>query len=223
MDSATTFVLGAGFSVATGFPLMRSLLPQVIEYARTSPWSVHLQPGNGDFAQGQFFEGISRVDPHAKLGFEELLIALRQEMARTERNTPCTIAYEDLRHSCAGLFFGIHDRHAHLEPCYTHFASRLRKLASQAGFVAVVSLNWDLVIEMAMTGSGIDWSYSRSRHSTVPILKPHGSFNWRRHLKIGLSSDWPGWQPIAPGSQLCFNAYEPLSAPREDDLNPQTH
>ena len=78
-DGATTFILGAGFSAAAGFPLVRGLRERVVDFLYTDRhpiYDVFLHAGQG-FKDGQFAEGIHLVDPDSQLGFEELLNALQ--------------------------------------------------------------------------------------------------------------------------------------------------
>jgi hypothetical protein len=67
---------------------------------------------------------------------------------------------------------------------------------------AIVSLNWDLLAEKALTGSGIAWRYG-NQAPFVPIIKPHGSINWSKHLKEG-QAESPDWCPIAPSSPFAM-------------------
>ena len=58
--------------------------------------------------------------------------------------------------------------------------SRFAQSAAASG--GIVSLNWDLVCELALYTADIKWSYST--HRAVPIIKPHGSINWTNHPLI---------------------------------------
>jgi hypothetical protein len=76
------FILGAGFSRAEQFPLVSGLRAGVIHFIEAeqhSAYRVFLQPGNGGFSKGQFYEGLERIDPTHEMEFEELLIALSKQ------------------------------------------------------------------------------------------------------------------------------------------------
>lgn len=77
-ERPTTFILGAGFSAAQQFPLMKGLKDRVIHFIeaeqhyRYADW---LRP-DSDFPKGKFYAGLEYIDPKNNLGFEELLIKL---------------------------------------------------------------------------------------------------------------------------------------------------
>jgi hypothetical protein len=78
----TTFVIGAGFSIDAGFPLVRELrgrLLAFVEFDRHSSYGVFLEPGNGGFSEGQFYAGLKQADPAGNLQFEELFAQLKRQ------------------------------------------------------------------------------------------------------------------------------------------------
>jgi len=103
----TTFILGAGFSVAAGFPLVRGLRELVVNFMQNDRHPVYapfLQAGQG-FKDGQFAEGVNRVDPELRLGFEELLIELQNACANAVPDDPCHTTLRVLRIGCARLLW----------------------------------------------------------------------------------------------------------------------
>ena len=58
--------------------------------------------------------------------------------------------------------------------------SRFARIAGESG--GIVSLNWDLVCELALYTADIKWSYSTDRG--IPVVKPHGSINWTNHPQL---------------------------------------
>jgi hypothetical protein len=72
----TVFVLGAGFSAAEQFPLVRDLKARVlssIKVAQHPSYAQFIKPNQG-FIHGQFYDGLAKIDPTGSLGFEEILI-----------------------------------------------------------------------------------------------------------------------------------------------------
>jgi hypothetical protein len=217
-----TFILGAGFSAAEQFPLIRDLKERVIRFVeaeRHSLYQAFLQSGNGRFPRGQFYAGLDAVDPTGTLGFEEVLIALRRRLKNADDRDPCFVTRNVLQSGCARLFWSIHSSIHKLSPSYDDFAGRLRRSATAKSH-AVISFNWDVLVERALWDSHVPWTYSTSDPDRVPVLKPHGSINWSSYVKDGGVSDYPGWKPIADGSQLCFDASRPLLDPDPQEVNP---
>ena len=83
----TTFILGAGFSAAAGFPLVRGLIRALLftscrltvtRFTKCFFWLVPLKWTQ----QVSLPEGINRVDPDSQLGFEELLNELTDRLVK---------------------------------------------------------------------------------------------------------------------------------------------
>jgi hypothetical protein len=199
-----TFVLGAGFSVQAGFPLVRDLRSAVIHFIERCPqpdWSADLMPGAKGFPKGQFYEGLAAADPGASLGFEELLIALRRFADQDWH--PANRTRTILEAGCARLFWNIQTKLT-LPACYHNFA---RWLFIPAGKPKhnIVSFNWDLVIERALEDEGVNWFYSRITENSVGVLKPHGSINWSNHRGHGLVADSDVWsKAVLDGTLDCL-------------------
>jgi hypothetical protein len=219
--ASRTFILGAGFSVAEQFPLVRGLKERIIHFLeaeRHSSYQVFLEPGSGGFRAGQFYAGLDSIDPAGSLGFEELLVSLRKRLETARDLDPCYITKDVLQIGCARFLWCIHNSIWTVSPCYQAFADWLRG-GSPALPNTVLSFNWDLLVERSLSDSGVQWAYPISNPGCVPVLKPHGSINWSGHLRDGLRVEYAGWQPIAPGSKLCFDAWEPLSNPNKQEIN----
>src|SRR2546429_6445446 len=80
-----TFVLGAGFSADAGFPLVRTLsndLVSWIEAEQHPSAKPHLTPNIHGYPQGQFYAGSDTVDPGRSMRFEELMMAVRDQLDR---------------------------------------------------------------------------------------------------------------------------------------------
>lgn len=214
MPKPTTFVLGAGFSVEQGFPLLRGLTERVVHYleAELHPsYETFLRPDDL-FPAGQFYAGLKSIDPGNVLGFEELLIALRKRLADAHSTDACFTTDRVLRIGAARLlwcftFFG-----RPVDRCYSEFAELL---VESEGAWRVVSFNWDVLVEQSLSQVGARWKYSLAEQTqAVPVIKPHGSINWTALAQHpNLSSAYQGWRPIGPGSTLSFDATRSLEHP----------
>ena len=216
----TTFILGAGFSAAAGFPLVRGLRERVVDFLhadRHPIYDVFLHAGQG-FKDGQFAEGINQVDPHSDLAFEELLSALQTACKSAGPSSPCHLALKVLRYGCARLFWKQQNELLKAPTVYENFARRFFK-ASDARNNAVVSFNWDLVMERALCDTRTPWLYCSS-HGPVAVLKPHGSINWSSYLESGGQCDYAGWQRVSAQSVLSYDASAPLNDPDPQEINP---
>ncbi|MGP8225876.1 MAG: hypothetical protein ACLQGT_06940 [Terracidiphilus sp.] len=216
----TTFILGAGFSVAAGFPLVRGLRELVVDFMhadRHPIYDVFLHAGQG-FEDGQFAEGINRVDPESRLGFEELLNALQIACKCADPSNPCHLTLKVLRYGSTRLFWKRQNELLKVPAAYENFA-RLYFKPSEACNNAVVSFNWDLVMEKSLWDTGVRWLYSTS-YGPVAVLKPHGSINWSSFLESGGRCDYEGWQKISSQSVLSYDASAPLDDPDAQEINP---
>ena len=216
----TTFVLGAGFSTDASFPLARDLRERVlsfIQFDRHSSYRVFLELGNGGFREGQFYAGLNEVDPRGNLQFEELFVQLRKLTGGPDYRGPASITERVLRIGCARLFWCIHGLNPFPEWCYRNLVSWL---ARDRGRNSIVSFNWDVVAETALTEEHISWAYSLSALHKFAVLKPHGSINWNGYLRQALKNDSGLWQPIAPGNKLSYLEATPLKNPGQQGINP---
>jgi hypothetical protein len=173
-----------------------------------------LEPGNGGFKDGQFYAGLNFIDPKGDMEFEELLIALSQRLKAPASAGPSYITDRVLRMGCARLLWCFQNSVWRASSCYQNFAARLGSTPGDA----VVCFNWDLLVEKMLADAAVPWSYCVSDPG-VPVLKPHGSINWSGHLRERLRAEYDGWRPLGPGSQLCFDAREPLSNPNKQEIN----
>jgi len=142
-----TFVLGAGFSAYQGYPLVRSLKQEVLDFLRTTEhpaYSVFLRRGNGGYPNGQFFAGLERIDPGGTLGFEELLPRLSEALTDAVDVDPAHITRKVLRIGCVRLLWSINDSIAQTRQSYRAFA---RVLCDPVEPGNVVTFNWDLQSE----------------------------------------------------------------------------
>jgi hypothetical protein len=213
-----TFVLGAGFSADAGFPLMRNLSADVlawIEMERTPDVEAHLTPSHWH-PEGQFYACLNAIDPDRSKGFEEFMIAIRDRLAATHEHDPCYVVARAMRDACGHLLWRKQPTPGSLPDVYRNFASWFNEHRAYGRPNAIISLNWDLLVERALTDANVGWEYT-TQSPMVPILKPHGSINWRGHAEHVLPP--PAWQPIAQNSPYLYLRRAPLVDPFETWAN----
>jgi hypothetical protein len=149
MSNQTVFVLGAGFSCLAGIPLMNELCDEVLADPRIK---------NLPALAGQ----------EERRSIEEILLDLRKETDES-----ATQAHDALLNASLCLLWKKHQMMPDLPEAYLRFA----RIAGES--VGIVSMNWDLVCELALYTADINWSYSTTRG--IPVIKPHGSINWTNH------------------------------------------
>ena len=152
MSSKTVFVLGAGFSCLAGIPQMHQLRDEALADPRV-----------------RNLPALAGQDERRSL--EEILLDLRSRADESARQ-----AHDALLNASLCLLWKKHQAMDDLPEAYSRFARVARESAG------IVSLNWDLVCELALYTADIKWSYSTGRG--IPILKPHGSINWTNHPLI---------------------------------------
>jgi len=214
-------VLGAGFSASEQFPLVMGLRARVLHFLeaeRHSSYRMFMEPGNGGHAEGQFYAGLHEIDPNDTLEFEELLIALQRRLQNTFAEDPCHTTLRVLKIGCARLLWCIHNSIWKVGSVYENFVSWLR-MPQDSSPNAIVSFNWDVLVERTLADSSVAWSYWNSDPSVIPVLKPHGSINWSGHLRENLRAEYGGWKPLGQGSRLSYDSWEPLSNPNKQEIN----
>lgn len=219
--ASKTFVLGAGFSALGGMPLVRELRNEVlsrVEKENQPSSGPNFSPSLHGYRTDEFYRGRSEVDPDSSLGFEELLLALHRRLSNAHNSDPCHVTLPVLRYTCAKLLWEKQRALSGLPIEYQNFATWMRE-HDRGRRNAIVSLNWDLVVEHALWKKAICWAYTGQTASHIAILKPHGSINWSRHLEEGLVPDARHLQPIAHGSPYSFNSRDPFSDPFPQGIN----
>ena len=216
----TTFILGAGFSAAAGFPLVRGLRERVVNFIeadRHATYAAFLRQGHG-YTNGQFYEGLRIADPESQLAFEELLIALGRGCEHAAPEDPRHTTLRVLRLGCVRLLWHKQKAIQQLSAGYANFAARFFK-PPETRHNTVVTFNWELMMERSLQEAAVPWQYTRSA-GVIPVLKPHGSINWSSYLESGGHCDYEGWRVIAPQSKLSYDVLQPLSDPDVDEVNP---
>jgi hypothetical protein len=146
------------------------------------------------------------------------MIALRDRLHDSSDHDPCYVTLRVLRDACGRLLWHQHRLLVELPTIYRNFASWMHEHQDSGQPNAIVSLNWDILAERALSENKVGWQYS-VHTPWVPVLKPHGSFNWSKHLNEGLRAESNDWQPISPGSPYCYIPRDPFFDPFEQGVN----
>jgi hypothetical protein len=165
------FLLGAGASKSWGLPLTNELFPLALKDVpkredRTLIRNFiryqypHFHRGWHNYPL--FEEFLSLVDVY--LDFADVI-----KRSHSFKIEDVERIREELLLAIPAVLHGARAKAAH---------PRVRKFAAllQPGD-AVVSFNWDLLVEEALDHLGKDWEYSL-REDAISILKPHGSLDW---------------------------------------------
>lgn len=174
------YVVGAGFSAGLGYPLVNDLLIRL--------WPRLPEPERVDLRKVIAFHHPG-FDPDRATSFPNVETLLSEMMANEQlfdasRAAPGGFTLEQLQGirqtlllGVADWFHEIYDKSAASPPSWlTKFAEKV--IAERA---AIISFNWDLVLDQRLFGNGIkpsSYGFARTRPSGAMLLKPHGSLNW---------------------------------------------
>ena len=170
------FILGSGFSAAAGVPSTQSLLKQAMQALAAECPELHrllvrharkvVAAADGDALD---FERVDFTDFCTFLEFIE-----QKDYGGRGRwgESPCQ-EKAALRFYLAKTLVGATPVPESVPPLYADFARQLH-----ANDV-VLSLNWDGLLENALTAVGKDYSYSFEGDDPIKLCKLHGSVNWR--------------------------------------------
>ena len=215
----TVFVLGAGFSVEQGYPLVNQMKNDIICFLNKeqhSSYRTFMQPGDGGCERGRFFDGLEKIDESGELQFEELLLKLLEKI-KCKNEDPYLRTNEVLRIGARRLLWEIYRSVIDVNLTYKFFANQFRAAWHQNG---IISFNWDLQAERLLHQAGVPWHYDVTAQGRLPVIKPHGSINWSGYLRKNLLPFYSKWQPIRPGSKLSFDCNDPLENPDKDGIHP---
>ena len=183
------YLIGAGASCPYGLPTLKKLTRDLYNFIEGGNRKIFLEAIYESF-------GIDLEQSEGSPDFEELLnrldpIALRYVSSETSndfeiiRKKAAEIALNGLRD-----FFLYHcDIMKKIEGPYDHL------ICSLASDEAIVSFNWDILIELAFKRNSRDFSYWDENEKSTVLLKPHGSINWfalldRELLSVDLNKNW---------------------------------
>jgi hypothetical protein len=188
------FVIGAGASCPYGLPTLKTLTWELCNFLTKDDRKILLEAiyectgidvrRPGDTAD--FEELLDRLDPRA-LGY--LAIDKSEELRPQAAEIALRGLREYMKYKCSEVSakVGPYDR-------------LVRSLGKRD---AIVSFNWDVLLELAFRRNGIPYLYWHDSGGNV-LLKPHGSINWfalldRELLSIDLrTTNWDVFGPDRP-------------------------
>jgi len=174
----TVYVVGAGFSAGLGYPLTKTLLIDIWNRLEKDS-QLHLKKII-EFHHPAFTVKRNTTFPD----IEQLLteIAVNLELFDASRPAEGTFTKKQLEASRQALLSSIarwfHDLYD--KACDTGWLSDIvQRLRAEKA--AIVSFNWDLVLDQLLFESGLEsasYGLSKDLASGPVLLKPHGSLNW---------------------------------------------
>jgi len=167
------FLLGAGASKACGLPLTNELLQTVLPSLKTKS----LRNRIVDFVKYlyPYFEQSWRNYPNLEelLSLMDVYVEFSSKVKSSHKFEPNEVA--ELQNSLlAAITTTLSEKTQRIRIRNTQFF-RLAQLLRPGD--AVVTFNWDLLVEKALTELTRDWNYEL-KNDTVALLKPHGSIDW---------------------------------------------
>lgn len=220
------FLLGAGASCPYGLPNMKQLFWELLHF---------VSPGEGETLRRAAYEACDceSFEPDHGPDFEELISRLDPRAVRYLREPQADT--RDLQGPRDEL---VDAARIALEGLRAFILSRCRAAANATGPYdaliaalrptdAIVSFNWDVLLEMAFRRAGNEYTYiADDPGEAALVLKPHGSINWYavldHHLPMidASNAEWVGGDtryymvhlrdPLGP---LDDKGYAPLLAP----------
>jgi len=172
------YVVGAGFSAGLGYPLTKDLLNEV--WKRLDASSQRRLAKVIKFHHPAFDPSVATSFPN----IEQLLTEISVNLELFDASRPIEgnfkkpeleAAKDSLLWEMAEWFHEIYKR-AQSTPWLAAFGERL-----EANSAAIVSFNWDLILDHLLLDDGIDGSgYGLTKELAAGpvLLKPHGSLNW---------------------------------------------
>jgi hypothetical protein len=181
------FLLGAGASKACGLPLTNELLPTVLPALKTKS----LRKRTTEFVKylNPYFKSSWRNYPNLEefLSLMDVYVEFSSKVKSGHKFEPDEV--EELKDDLlAAITASLSEKTEKIKIQNTQFF-RLAKLLKPGD--AVITFNWDLLIEKALTKLGLDWSYEL-KSDKIALLKPHGSIDWfdrdKTKIKASLTS-----------------------------------
>lgn len=170
------FILGAGCSVWSGLPMMTNLFPEFLKFFR------HFEKDKltrDEVAYRLLSTSTAMRSKSTTINVEQLLTEIHatDQLWRLLKQgsswifLPNTLSYviwvlsEFFQHKISSLSDEV-------ESPYTKLANCLRDKD------AIITLNWDNLLEQALTSCGIKIGYLRPTPKRVSVFKLHGSIDW---------------------------------------------
>jgi len=181
------FLLGAGASKACGLPLTNEMLPTVLPALKTKS----LRKRTTDFVKYlyPYFKSSWGNYPNLEelLSLMDVYVEFSSKVKSSHKFEPDEV--DELKDDLlAAITASLSEKTESIKIQNTQFF-RLAQLLKPGD--AVVTFNWDLLVEKALTEFGLDWNYEL-KNDKIALLKPHGSIDWfdrdKTKIKTSLTS-----------------------------------
>jgi len=192
------FILGAGFSAAAGVPLTNELLVEALKlFASECPGIYSRIERHALEALGSKSETLDT----AELNFSDLctfleFVELREYGGGERWSSQGSREKLALRFYLAKTIAKRTPSLQQIPQLYKAFATQLHP-----GDI-ILSLNWDGLLEAALTAVGKKYTYDQFNNEEVNISKLHGSINWR----LGEANTWNNRPETLTWSKLDFRS-----------------
>jgi len=172
------FILGAGFSRCCEYPSGKELFKTIYGVIDSGGWKYF------EKYKKICLEALSdlRVDisKREEVYFDELVLKIKEfsEVGKDSKGIYILLKIV-LTETARSYFYGLLKEKSQKIKPVLNFVKGLKKNVKLPDSDIIVSFNWDLLVEYAIQKIGHAYGYDLSE-GDVPILKPHGSINWRR-------------------------------------------
>jgi hypothetical protein len=182
MKIRRVFLLGAGASKSWGLPLTNELFPLALTGVPKRQ-DRQLIRNFIRYQYPHFHRHWKNYPPFEEfLSLVEVYLDFADVIKREHRfsSKEVTRIRKELLQAIPAVLHGAREGAAH---------SRVRKFAAvlQPGD-AVITFNWDLLVEEALYGLNKNWEY-RLRDDAITMLKPHGSLDWFDKNDVSIKSE----------------------------------
>ncbi|NDQ55746.1 MAG: hypothetical protein GZ088_01580 [Acidipila sp.] len=167
------FILGAGASKACGLPLTNELLPDIVSSLGTKP--VRKRALNFIKYLYPYFELTWGNYPNVEelLSLMDVYVEFSKKVKSSHKFEPDEV--EELKDELlTAISVSLSERTAKVKIQNTQFF-RLAQIMRPGD--VVVSFNWDVLLESALTELKRGWNYEL-KGDKLALLKPHGSVDW---------------------------------------------
>ena len=194
------YLIGSGASVPYGLPTLKNLTRELAESLDEQQRAVLLEAVFECFNLNleqcsdspDFEELLNRLDLKAL----SYLVGVGLDNGLAFRKTALTLALSGLRDFIRHRCMEVADRIGPYDRLVTSLGDK----------TAIVSFNWDVLLEVALARAGRAYRYLPTRSSTIGtvLLKPHGSINWFALLDRELLMVTPDSNLAAFGDHIAY-------------------
>jgi hypothetical protein len=180
----TVYVVGAGFSAGLGYPVTKSLL--IDAWDRVPKESRDQLRKIIEFHHPNFSRKRTTSFPDVEQLLTEMVVNL--QMFEASRPAEGSFTKKQLQESWEILLFTIAKwfHEIYEDAAATDWLDQIIKRLQDEN-AAVVSFNWDLILDQRLFGGKLDsksYGLSERLASGPLLLKPHGSLNWYQGTQL---------------------------------------